>query len=263
VAAAILVVSIVFLTPLVAMLLGSFRIPVLAGTPGSGWLDGANIWFNYRGAIDTVPLVTQLRNSLLVVAVAVPLTVVTASWAGFAIVRAGARRRRALIVVSFVALMIPASALWVPRFVLYDWAHVNGSLLPLILPGLMATTPFYVLVFALAYARIPNTLFEAASVDGLSPLQTWARVAFPLAKPAVFAVAVLAFVWHWSNFVDPLIYVSGTEHFTIPIGLRALQVAEPSRFPYLLAGSVIGTAPCVIAFFAGQRAFYKRTLGVG
>src|SRR5918997_6143151 len=91
---AIAAVSIVFLVPLVAMLLGSLRVPVLAGTPGSGWLDGANIWFNYRGAIDTVPLVTQLRNSLLVVAVAVPLTVLTASWAGFAIVRAGARRRR-------------------------------------------------------------------------------------------------------------------------------------------------------------------------
>jgi multiple sugar transport system permease protein len=159
--------------------------------------------------------------------------------------------------------MVPASALWVPRFVLYEWANVNGSLAPLMLPALMATTPFYVLVFALAYARIPKTLFEAAAVDGLSPLQTWRRVAFPMAKPAVFAVAVLAFVWHWSNFVDPLIYVSGTEHFTLPIGLRALQVAEPGRFPYLLAGSVIATAPCVVAFFAGQRAFYKRTLGVG
>lgn len=262
-AVAIAVVSILFLVPLVAMVLGSLRVPVLAGTPGSGWLDGANIWFNYRGAIDTVPLVSQLRNSLLVVAVAVPVTVLVASWAGFAVVTATGRRRRALIALSFIALMVPASALWVPRFVLYEWANVNGSLLPLMLPALMATTPFYVLVFALAYARIPKTLFEAAAVDGLSPLQTWRSVAFPMAKPAVFAVAVLAFVWHWSNFVDPLIYVSDTEHFTLPIGLRALQVAEPGRFPYLLAGSVIATAPCVIAFFAGQRAFYKRTLGVG
>jgi multiple sugar transport system permease protein len=261
--AAIAAVSVLFLVPLVAMLLGSFRVPVLAGTPGSGWLDGANLWFNYRGAIDTVPLVTQLRNSLLVVAVAVPVTVLTASWAGFAIVRASGRRRRALVTVTFVALMVPASALWVPRFVMFKWAGITDTLVPLMLPALMATTPFYVLVFALAYARIPKPLFEAAEVDGLSPFQTWARVAFPLAKPAIFAVAVLAFVWHWSNFIDPLIYVSGTEHFTIPIGLRALQVAEPGRFPYLLAGSVIATAPCVIAFFAGQRAFYKRTLGVG
>lgn len=261
--AAIVVVSIVFLVPLAALVLGSFRVPVLAGTAGSGWLDGANIWFNYRGAIDIVPLVTQLRNSLLVVAVAVPVTVLTASWAGFAIVRASGRRRRALVAISFIALMVPASALWVPRFVMFKWAGITDTLLPLMVPALMATTPFYVLVFALAYSRIPKTLFEAAAVDGLSPLQTWARVAFPLAKPAVFAVAILAFVWHWSSFVDPLIYVSGTEHFTIPIGLRALQVAEPGRFPYLLAGSVIATAPCVIAFFVGQRAFYKRTLGVG
>lgn len=262
-ALAMLVASIVFLAPLATMVLGSFRVPVLSGTPGSGWLDGPNLWFNYRAAIDTVPLVTQLKNSLLVVLVAVPLTVLTASWAGYAIVRSSGRRRRFLLVVSFIALMIPASALWVPRFVMFKWMGITDTLVPLMTPALMATTPFYVLVFALAYARIPKTLFEAAAVDGLSPMQTWARVAFPLAKPAVFAVAVLAFVWHWSNFVDPLIYVSGTEHFTLPIGLRALQVAEPGRFPYLLAGSVIATAPCVLAFFAGQRAFYKRTLGVG
>ena len=263
VAVAMLVASIVFLAPLLTMVLGSFRVPVLSGTPGSGWLDGANLWFNYRAAVDTVPLLAQLKNSVLVIAVAVPVTVVTASWAGYAIVRTTGRRRRALVTISFVALMIPASALWVPRFVMFKWLGITDTVLPLMAPALMATTPFYVLVFALAYARIPKTLFEAAAVDGLSPLQTWARVAFPLAKPAIFAVAVLAFVWHWSNFVDPLIYVSGTEHFTIPIGLRALQVAEPGRFPYLLAGSVIATAPCVIAFFAGQRAFYKRTLGVG
>lgn len=262
-ALAIVLVSLVFAAPLVAMALGSLRVPVLSGTPGSGWLDGANIWFNYRAAIDTVPILTQLKNSLLVVAVAVPVTVLTASWAGYALVRSSGRLRRALVLVSFVALMIPASALWVPRFVMFKWLGLTDTLVPLMAPALMATTPFYVLVFALAYARIPKSLFEAAEVDGLSPLQTWGRVAFPLAKPAVFAVAVLAFVWHWSNFVDPLIYVSGTEHFTIPIGLRALQVAEPGRFPYLLAGSVIATAPCVVAFFAGQRAFYKRTLGVG
>ncbi|HEY7875591.1 MAG TPA: carbohydrate ABC transporter permease [Actinomycetota bacterium] len=259
----IAVVSVIFAAPLVAMFLGSLRVPVLAGTPGSGWLDGADIWFNYRGAIDTVPLLAQLRNSLLVVAVAVPVTVLTASWAGFAIVTSSGRRRRALLVASLVALMIPASALWVPRFVMFKWLGLNDTLIPLMAPALMATTPFYVLVFTLAYARIPRTLYEAAAVDGLSPLQTWARVAFPLAKPAVFAVAVLAFVWHWSDFVSPLIYLSSGEHFTLPIGVRALQVAEPSRFPYLLAGSVIATAPCVLAFFTGQRAFFRRTLGVG
>jgi multiple sugar transport system permease protein len=126
----------------------------------------------------------------------------------------------------------------------------------------MGTTPFYVLLFALVYSRLPRSLFEAAAVDGLTPLQTWWRVAFPLARPATFAIAVLAFVWHWSNFFDPLIYLSTEERFTLPLGMRALATLEPRLFPLTLAGALIATIPPVLAFVIAQKAFFRRTLEV-
>ena len=95
----------------------------------------------------------------------------------------------------------------------------------------MATTPFYVLIFALAYFRIPKHVFEAAQMDGLSPFQIWRRIAFPLAKPAAFAIAVLAFVAYWSNFVDPLLYLSTNESFTLSLALRSLQNARAAELP--------------------------------
>ncbi|MFN2525054.1 MAG: ABC transporter permease subunit, partial [Actinomycetota bacterium] len=99
-------------------------------------------------------------------------------------------------------------------------------------------------------------------VEGLRPFQIWRRIAFPLAKPAAFAVGVLAFTFHWSNFVDALLYVSSAVWYTLPLGLRALQTLEPTNHPILLAAAVIATLPVAIAFFVAQRSFFVKTLGM-
>jgi multiple sugar transport system permease protein len=203
-----------------------------------------------------------MRNSLFVVLVAVPVTVLIASWAGFTIVTGSHRARVFLIVVSIVALMIPVTALWVPRFVLFEWIGLIDSLWVLMVPALMATSPFYVLIFALAYSRIPGHLFEAARVEGLTPLRTWATIAWPLARPAAFAVAILAFVFHWSNFVDALLYLRSESLYTLPLGLRALQTFEVTLHPLMLAGAALATIPSLIAFLVGQQALFSRTLEV-
>lgn len=254
--------AVIFLTPLVFMVLGSMRAPGLPPPDGFEVVPEGAGWSNYRSVFAFVPLARYLVNSLLIVAVAVPITVLIASWAGFAIAASSAKARRRLVIASVIALMVPTSALWVPRFAGFRWLGMIDTYWPLVAPALMATTPFYVLLFALAYSRVPKTLFEAARLENMSPFQIWRRVAWPLALPAAFAVAILAFTWHWANFIDPLLYLSSTELFTVPLGLRALQTLEPTNHPILLAASVIAAGPPVIAFLAAQRSFFVKTLEV-
>lgn len=254
--------SLVFVAPLLFMVFGSLRPPGLPPPDGFALLPERFTIDTYRFVFLFIPLTRQMLNSLFVVAVAVPVTVVIASWAGFAIAAAAPRIRRWLIVVTVGAMMVPVTALWVPRFVLLRSIGLTDTLWSLMTPALMATSPFYVLIFALAYSRIPQQIYEAAALDGWSPLQVWRRVAFPLAKPAAFAVAVLAFVAHWSNFVDALLYVSDPALATVPLGLRSLQTLEPANFPLLLAAAALATLPPVVAFILAQRAFFKRTLDV-
>lgn len=257
---AIAVLSVLFLLPIALMFSGALQ------TPGRPPRDGFDLvpeiarWENFQTITTLIDIWGQMRNSLVVVAVAVPLTVVIASWAGFAVVTAPRRTRVFLISASVVALMIPVTALWVPRFVLFGWLGMIDSLWVLMVPALMATSPFYVLIFALAYSRIPAQLFEAARVEGLSSFRTWATVAWPLARPAAFAVAMLAFVFHWSNFVDALLYLRSESTYTLPLGLRALQTFEVTLHPLMLAGAAIATIPSLLAFLLGQRALFARTL---
>ncbi len=218
-------------------------------------------WDNYGAVARFLPeWWTAVGNSVVVAMLAVPVTVLVASWAGFVIATSPPGRRRVLVALSLLALLVPVAALWVPRFTVYRWLGLTDSLLAVAAPALLGTTPFFVLLFALAYWRIPSNLFDAARVEGLSSLRTWWVVAVPLGRPALFAVAMLAFTYHWSNLVDPLLYLSSPDRVTVPLALERLQAFEPTNFPVLLAGAVIVTLPPLIVFVAAQRAFLVGTV---
>lgn len=218
---------------------------------------------NYPQAFELVDLSHQIRNSLMVVAVAVPVTVLVASMAGFAITRTSRRTTSVLVALSFVALMVPPTALIVSRLAIFRGAGLTDSLVPLMAPALMGTSPFYVLLFYWSFRRIPAELFEAAELEGLGPLGMWWRVAMPLVRPVTIAVAVLSFVVTWSNFLDPLVYLSDPNQFTVPLGLKQLALLDRTKYPVLLAGAVVATAPVVGAFLYVQRYFLREFRGTG
>ncbi len=257
---AVAVAAMLFAAPLALMFLGSLQTPGLPPADGLRVIPELVRWANYQSVFQLVDLAVHVRNSLLVAMVAVPVTVLIASWAGYAIVASSARMRRFLVVVTVLALMVPTGVLLIPRFVLFRWVGIIDSLWALISPALMATSPFFVLIFAFVYSRIPRELLEAARLEGLSEFSVWRRVAWPLGKPAAFAVAVLAFVFHWSNFVEAVLYISDRELYTLPLGLRLLHTLEPALLSLLLTGAVVATLPPVLAFLAAQRALFTRTL---
>jgi multiple sugar transport system permease protein len=260
---AALLIAVAFVLPLYFMLSGSLR---KAGLPPPRYpelVPSPLAWGNFERAFELVDIPRYTINSLIVVAFAVPLTVLTASWAAFAMSRLPRRWAGALIVVSLIALMVPLTALLVPRFVIFKQLDLLNTFVPLIAPAIMGTSPFYVLLYYWSFKRLPPELFEAARLEGLGPFVIWWRVAMPLVRPVTVAVAVLAFVFTWGNFLDPLIYLFDQEKFTVPLGLRALATLDRTNFPLLLAGSVAATLPVVVAFLYVQRYFLQEFRGAG
>jgi len=255
-----LAVTFLFTIPLVFMVGGSLR----PTGPPPRTLELIPERFelgNYARAFELVDIPRYAMNSLIVVAFAVPLTVLVASWAGFAMARLSGRSATTMVVLTFVALMVPATALMVPRFAIFRTLGLTDTFIPLIAPSLLGTSPFYVLLFYWSFKRLPAELFEAARLEGVTPLTVWWRVAMPLARPVTVAVAVLSFSFTWSNFLDPLIYLSNERMYTLPLGLRALSQVDPSNIPLLLAGATAATAPVVIAFMYVQRFFLRAHRG--
>jgi multiple sugar transport system permease protein len=252
-----------FVTPIVYMVTGSLRKAGLPPPRTPELLPSPLAFDNYSRAYDLVNLPRQVLNSTIVVVVAVPLTVLFASWAGFVMARLPRRAAGILVGISLIALMVPITALLVSRFAMFRTARLTDTYVPLIAPSLMGTSPFYVLLFYWSFRRVPPELFEACKLEGLSTLRTWGRVAMPLVRPATVAVGVLAFVFTWSNFLDPLIYLYDPNRYTVPLGLRSLATLGRQDFPLLLAGAVTATVPVVLAFLYAQRYFLREFRGVG
>lgn len=258
-----IVVAVAFVTPLVLMVLGSLRTPGTAPPRGLELFSGPLSLEAYRAAFRTAPLARSLLNSAIVAAIFVPVAVGVSSLAAFAIATADRRRRARLVGLVLVLFMVPASALWIARFVIFEAAGLVGTWAPLLAPALLGGSPLGVLLYVFAFRRIPGDVIEAARLEGAGPWRVWWSVAMPLARGTTAAVAMLAFVQSWSNLIDPLLYLNDEAAFTAPLALRYLQQLGPTNWPVLLAGSVVVTAPAVAAFILAQRRFLRPERGLG
>jgi len=255
------VVTVVFALPLLFMFTGSLREPQLPPPRTPQLFPDPLGLGSYDRAFDLLDLARYALNSLLVAGLVAPLSVLVASLAGFALTGLSRRVTGLVLAASVVALMIPATALIVPRFALFRALGVTDTYVPLVAPALIATSPLYVLVFAWAFRRLPADLYDACRLAGMSPLATWWRMAMPLVRPVTVGIGVLAFVVSWGNFLDPLVYLYDPDLYTLPLGLRALAELDRTDYPVLLAGAVVATAPVVAVFLLAQRWFLTEYRG--
>jgi multiple sugar transport system permease protein len=203
---------------------------------------------NFARIWSAAPMARFTLNSLLVVALAVPLTLLTGSWAGLAMARLPRRSQRLWVVISLAVLMVPGIALWSTRFLIFRQLGWLDSVLALIAPAIMGTSPFYVLMFYRAFRRIPTAIYDAARLDGAGVLGLWWQVALPMARPTLIGVGLLSFIVYWGDFISPLLYLQTERRYTLPVALQLLQQLSPSDWGLLMAAAVWATAVPVLLF---------------
>jgi multiple sugar transport system permease protein len=247
--------AVVFLLPLYWIGVTSLR---MVGAPPSltiEWWPADPQWQNYLTIFELTPMARYLRNSVIVVAVASPLSIIVASLAGFSLAQLPDRFRRPVVYTTVGLLIVPSASVWIFRFQILSWLGLIDTLWALIAPAFGGTNPLYILLFYWTFRRAPAEIFEAARLEGASVLQSWWRIGLPLAVPAVMAVGVLSAVHYWSDFVGPVLYIYQPRWYTLPIGLQILKQLDVTNWPLLMAGAVVMTVPVAIVFLAMQRFF--------
>lgn len=245
--------AVAFLLPLVWTVAASLRPAGLPPPRAVEWIPASPTLENYVRLFEILPFARYTFNSLLVALTGVLLTLVTASWAGFGMSLLGKRARFRLLLLSILLQMIPFTALWLSRFLLFAQLGLTNSRLSLIAPALMGTSPLFVLLFYWTFRRTDRSIFESAELDGANLFQTWWRIALPLARPALMAVSLLAFLFYWNDFLTPMIYLRSSTLHTLPVGLLHLQQMDRTNWPLLMAAAVVMTAPALAVFAALQR----------
>lgn len=240
------------LLPLLWMLPVSFHAP---GEPlraaGLAW-PAAPTLAAYAQVFEWVPMLSGLINSLAYTVVGVAISLVMASLTGFCIARLDADRLGLAVVALVICASIPLTAIWVPRFVLFEALGLSRSGLPLLAPALYGASPLFVLLYTMAFRRLGPEPFEAATLEGIGTLAQWWRYALPQVRATTVAVATLAAMQFWGAFLEPLLYLEGERELTAPLLLHAVDLLGPTQWAVMMAGAALLTAPVLLVFFAAQ-----------
>ncbi len=218
-------------------------------------------WSNYGDALTRLPVARFLLNSLLISAASVVGAVLTASMTGYVLARARFRGRSLCFFLVIISMLIPAQVLLVPRFLIYDLLGWVDTYKPLIVPAWLGGGAFNIFLFRQFFRTVPPELEDAARLDGATPWQTYWHILLPAVRPATITAALLSFVYHWQEFLDPLIYLSDFQTYPISLGLRMYQSMAGTWANQLMAVSLVALIPVVIVFILCQR-HLMRGLGV-
>jgi multiple sugar transport system permease protein len=195
-----------------------------------------------------------LANSAMVSVAATLVTLLVSIPGAYAVARLRFTGRRQVHFLFLSVYLFPSILLAIPLFVLFTRLGLRGSLTGLGIVYIAQTVPVSIYMLRNYLSTIPESLEEAAAVDGYSRLQTLRKVILPLAAPAVMANALYIFMIAWNEFLFALLFlVENRADWTVSLGLAQLSGGIEVSKTVLMAGSVVLTLPIVIIFFAAER----------
>lgn len=260
------VIALVFMFPLIWMLVSSFKddAGIFSDITGiKAFLPSfkADVFFNYKEVLGRIPLVKAMLNSLSYIVVVIVLGLIVNSMAGYAFARLDFPRKNLIFSMLLAVMVIPAQTVMLPQFSIIYKLGLSNSYLALILPAI--ASPMYIFLFRQNFLGIPESIEEAAKLDGASALRIFFQLIMPLAKPIYATVTILVFIALWNDFVWPVMVISDTGKQTIQMALSSLFSISPVNYGNVMAGLTIVTIPVLIIFLSLQKYYVAGVASTG
>ncbi len=215
---------------------------------------------NFKHVFSEIPITKYFINSMIVAVITTLGQVIISSLAGYSFARLNFKHKEFWFLVILITMMVPPQVNIIPLFYLMRELHLVDTYPALILPGLFGG--FGVFLMRQHFLSLPKDLEESAKMDGCNLFQTFFKIAFPLALPAVVTLTIFTFVTTWNSFMWPLIITNSESMRTLPVGLAIFKGSfrEITLWGDLLACSVICTIPVIIIFLLGKKYFLSDLL---
>ena len=254
----LILAAIAFLIPLFWMASTSLKAKedVMAMPPQ--FIPNPVMWSNYPTAM-TAPgfdFPVLLKNTLVYAVLETFGIVISCVLAAYSFSRMRWPGRDFFFVLTLASMMIPGVVTLVPLFVMFSRMGWTNSMLPLIVPGFFGSA-FNIFLLRQFFLSIPIELTEAARVDGASHWRILWQIIVPLAKPAIATITLFEFLYCWTDFMGPLIYLNRESLFTLSLGLYAFRERWQIRYDLMMAAAMVVTLPILILFFMAQRTFIE------
>lgn len=246
----------IFVIPFIWMVLTSFKSQqeIYANPP----TIFPNILYfqNYVDVFSKIPYLRYVINTLTISLSAVIGQIISSTMVAYSMSKINWFGKKYFFPIIIATMMIPYQVTMIPLYMIYKNLGFTGTYLPLILPNFFGSA-YYIFLLRQFFMTIPNSLTEAATIDGAGETRIFVQIILPLCKPAITTVAIFTFMGNWSDFMGPLLYLNKEEMYTISIGLQAFVQSHFIEWGLLLAASTIFTIPIILLFFFAQRYFIE------
>ncbi len=212
-------------------------------------------WENFTSLFSQHPMATYYVNSIIYTLLRSIPSIFFAAITGFALAKMPFRGRGMVWFLVLATLIVPFQVRLIPLAdMIFGWG-LRNEYWGVVLPGLME--PFGIFLFAQACKSIPNSLLEAAKMDGCNVWQQFVYVVMPLLIPTLAAYAIIIFMWSWGEFLWGFIVVTTPDKMPLEVGIKGFAGEHYTSVVQMMAAATVAVVPVLAVFLAMQRQFIK------
>lgn len=211
---------------------------------------------NYKNAIDAIPFFRYFFNTLFLCVVNIIGQVLSAPLIAYSLAKIPWKGRKIIFAIVVATMILPPQVTMIPVYIIFAKLGWINTYLPLTI-GSFFGAPFFIFLIRQFIMGIPDELLDAARIDGASEFRIYWQIVLPLLKPVLATVVLFTFVWTWTDFLGPLIYLNDNSKWTIMLGLQGFLQDHGAQWELLMAAAAIFTIPMIIIYFFGQKYFMK------
>ena len=194
-------------------------------------------------------------NTIVMVVTIILLKLFIVSITAYAFSRLHFPGREILFLFLLSSMMIPPDSIIVPKYVLFKWFGITDSMWAIVLPAIFDV--FFVFLLRQFFMSIPDSLSEAALIDGASHFRIYSTVVMPLSGPAITTMVMFTFIWAWNDYMNPYIFITSPEKQMISVGMKMFQINNSVDYGLLMAASTLVLVPVLIVFIFAQKHFVE------
>lgn len=249
------VFSVIMMYPMAWMLVTSFKSNADIHKNKAKFFPAEWTVEGYRSAFEKAPIGDWLVNSIVITAVITFAVILTSTLIGYVFAKYEFKFKRSLFLLMLATMMVPPQVTMIPRYLMIQKMHLFNTRWALIVPGLVSA-------FAIYLARqfitdVPDSLCEAAKMDGAGPLRIYWSVILPNIKPAIGSIGIFTAMANWNDYLDPLLMLNDIDKMTLPLGLVMFDSQRSVDLAATMAAAAMIMMPMILIFVLFQRQFIK------
>ncbi len=248
-------VGIVMIIPMVWMISTSFKNEADVFNMPIQWIPNPITFYNYERVLSEFPFFTWMGNTIWSTAWIVVIVLSFGSLAGYAFAKLDFAGKNILFLLFIATMMVPIQVRLIPQFQMYQAMGIIDTWLTLVLPWSFCA--FAIFLMRQFFTSIPNELLEAARIDGAGEFRIFAIIAFPLARPQLAALGILAFTWGWNQYLSSLIYIRDINKQILAVGIALLKDNMAENYGMQMAGATIALLPILVIYMLLQKQFIE------